>query len=160
MSYGFSCQIRIKLMIIIIITPNGLSLLGWLMGQAPGTYKMSHKSRAIYSLWRSSPIPSLHEAELFPLIEICKRRDLTASNNHCSRYDMLVALPAVILGEGKSLISKNQGRRGSLVMVDSLSSGGYKNNYNRNPKAPCEYWWMAAVLWDCQLRNLVFLATL
>ena len=30
--------------------PNELSLLGWLMGRALDTYKMSHKARAIYRL--------------------------------------------------------------------------------------------------------------
>ena len=30
--------------------PNEFSLLGWLMGRAPDTYKMSHKASAIYSL--------------------------------------------------------------------------------------------------------------
>ena len=30
--------------------PHGLSLVGWLVGRAPDTYKMSHKARAIYSL--------------------------------------------------------------------------------------------------------------
>ena len=30
--------------------PNGLSLLGRLMGRPPDTYKMSHKARAIHSL--------------------------------------------------------------------------------------------------------------
>ena len=28
---------------------NGLSLLKWLMGRVPDTYKMSHKARLIYS---------------------------------------------------------------------------------------------------------------
>ena len=80
--------------------PNGLSFLGWLMGRVPDTYKMSHKARAIYNLWQSSPILSLHEAELFSLIGMVKRQGLVPSKHQCSGYDKLVALPAVILGEG------------------------------------------------------------
>ena len=42
--------IKIIIMIIIITSPNGLSLLGWLMGRARDIYKMSHKAHSIYSL--------------------------------------------------------------------------------------------------------------
>ena len=42
--------IIIIIMIIIITSPNGLSLLGWLMGRARDIYKMSHKAHSIYSL--------------------------------------------------------------------------------------------------------------
>ena len=151
------------------LAPSGLSLLGWLMGWAPDTYKMSHEARAIYSLWQSSPIPSPDEAELFSLLGMGKRGDLVPPNNQCSRQDKPVVLPAVILGEVKSLISKpgrqgslamanslsrrrktwfqNQGIQHSLFMVNRLSSGGYTNKYIHNRKVPCRYGWMAAALW-------------
>ena len=57
---------------------------------------------------------------MFSLIGMGKRRDLEPSNNKSYRLDKLVALPAVILGEQKSLISK-PGRQGSSVLVKILS---------------------------------------
>ena len=67
------------------------------MEQAPDAYKMSHKTRAVYSLWQSSRIPSLQAG---------KNQDLEPSNNQCSGKGKLIALPAVILVAEKFLISK------------------------------------------------------
>ena len=50
------------------------------MGQAPNTYKMFYKVRAIYRLWQKILIPSFHEV----LLWMVKRQDVAYSNNQFS----------------------------------------------------------------------------
>ena len=70
-----------------------------------------------------------------------------------------LALPAVFLGEGKSLIPK-PGQIGLFSLGSNLSSGGYTINYTRNPKGNVLIWVNGCCVMKSPIRNLVEVATL